>query len=355
MNAAEFFRRSEVALPRQRAERDFAQYLSELFDLYLETVDGLNDSCHLGASIRRERDTIDQIARHVLAAARLGLQDRSTEARGRLRSGLSLAQRYLERLLSLHLDAAKLGVMYRMRFDAPTEPTRADLFHVPFQLRHRIAGCRYSIAGVPCLYVSGSLRCCWLELGGHCASVCRPVTVAVCQLRCREAKKIRVLNLAYRPSVVAGLVRSVKPDASTDPRFAEIITGYAVSWPLLAACSIRRTHHDNSLKPEHAIPQMLIEWVREEHAQHGWDGIRYFSTRMEPSLDEEEIDDSVLQTANFAFPTRTSSAKGHCEHLLEKFVMSEPISMRIENPAAQLSEMESRLSLLPDSAFSDVV
>ena len=41
---------------------------------------------------------------------------------------------------------------------------KSGIFHVPFHLRHLTSTQRYSIPGVPCLYLSNSLHLCWVEL-----------------------------------------------------------------------------------------------------------------------------------------------------------------------------------------------
>lgn len=44
-------------------------------------------------------------------------------------------------------------------------PSRNDLFHVPFSHRERVSSQRFSVSGVPCLYLGSSTYLCWEELG----------------------------------------------------------------------------------------------------------------------------------------------------------------------------------------------
>ncbi|MFW1494652.1 hypothetical protein ACEV9S_24505, partial [Vibrio parahaemolyticus] len=51
-----------------------------------------------------------------------------------------------------------------------------------------------------------------------------------------------------------------------------------MTWPLIAACSIRVKNPSDNFKPEYIIPQLLLQWARDYKSI---DGIRYTSTHIE--------------------------------------------------------------------------
>lgn len=178
------------------------------------------------------------------------------------------------------------GPFFRMRVAATQPLSSEDMFHIPFEKRRLVAPQRFSILGLPCLYTARSLYVCWEELR-------RPPlnSVHVCALR--PHRLTRVLQLS-------GDLR--------DPRSR-------VFYPLAAACSVR-THEDSAFRPEHVVPQLLLQWFSQES---DLDGIVYVSThvshRNDPHLSQ-----------NVVFPVRHVATTGFCRHLSSLFEITEPMS-----------------------------
>lgn len=55
--------------------------------------------------------------------------------------------------------------LYRVRKSDSVLRERKDLFHIPFKLRHRVSAMRFSVSGLPCLYLGTSIFVCWQEMG----------------------------------------------------------------------------------------------------------------------------------------------------------------------------------------------
>lgn len=53
---------------------------------------------------------------------------------------------------------------YRGRVDEQKRYLRKDLFHIPYEQRSKVSTNRYSVSGLPALYLSGSVYACWEEL-----------------------------------------------------------------------------------------------------------------------------------------------------------------------------------------------
>ncbi len=77
-------------------------------------------------------------------------------------------------------------LLYRCReSDTPVYLQRKDLFHLPFEKRGEVSKQRYSLPGLPCLYLGGSILTCWIELGEPALH-----KLAMCRLEVSENVKI---------------------------------------------------------------------------------------------------------------------------------------------------------------------
>lgn len=79
--------------------------------------------------------------------------------------------------------------LMRLRYSEKDLLYRKDIFHIPNSLRHCISQQRYSITGVPCLYLSGCAFTAWLELN-------KPNFSNLWCSGFRATKDIEVLDLA---------------------------------------------------------------------------------------------------------------------------------------------------------------
>ena len=95
----------------------------------------------------------------------------------------------------------------------------------------------------------------------------------------------------------------------------------------MACCSIV-THNDNGhFKPEHIIPQLLLQWVS---VKHELDGIKYMSTRTMP----EEYR-GFGSHVNYVLPVKKIEKEGVCKILASKIKLTESVSwqlLSISNP-----------------------
>jgi hypothetical protein len=188
---------------------------------------------------------------------------------------------------------------------------------------------RYSVAGLPCLYLGSSLWICWEELG-------RPELDTVLVSRFALAKQTTILDFQYTPKifwdVYAYLAKETKAHHPADgysnvifesfnKRLTEeTVAAYLRCWPLIAACSIKVESRKGPFFPQYIVPQMLLQWVSQSRKV---DGIRYFSTRV-PSLDA-----SPHAQSNCVFPSRNIIQTGICSHLNGMFTLISPIAWEI--------------------------
>lgn len=190
---------------------------------------------------------------------------------------------------------------YRIRIKEENYPlSEKEMFHIPFELRGRVATQRYSIPGYPSLYLAKSLYVSWEEMK-------RPNLDRFQAVRLESSSIIKCLDLT-------------KPNWGNDPMHI-VAYRYLVMWPLIKACSIKVANVDDSFKPEYIIPQMLLQWVRNNG---DIDGIIYTSTNVTLKEDQEH-----KNLYNLVLPVKDNEDQGLCSSLSSKFLMTPAISRQL--------------------------
>jgi hypothetical protein len=227
--------------------------------------------------------------------------------------------------------------LYRIRRESKpgTSFDKPGLFHIPFEERHKVKRQRYSIPGLPSLYLGGSLYVCWEELR-------RPKfeSIHVARFEVAPGEKITVLDFMARP-------RHMVVGASLDPCLADggekedDYCAWAVCWPLMAAAAIAPQHDGEPFIAEYIIPQLILQWITDKsHADV--DGIAYTSVICKTHSDYPAA------IADLVFPAKEMAASGYCPRLRRKFAMTPPIAWHLlervnlpsAGPSASSTELE---------------
>jgi hypothetical protein len=280
---------------------DFHSYLTETFEKFSGKVDKLDiDEEITIPGVRYKPLYIKEIVNILIDGIQqtvlLYLDGKINEAYNHLSSTLNHERkRFYEIINQLNIDHQKN--FYRIRRQRNnTLFTPQELFHIPFELRGCVRNQRFSINGFPSLYVSSNLYTCWEEL--H-----RPDLNNFQAMRLRNIVELNVLDL-------------------TPPLIPRIIDRnhyrYLLIWPIIFACSIRVQKPDDIFKPEYIIPQLLLQWVRQND---NIDCIRYYSTNIDRYNSASKGDFS-----NYVFPVKTNAKLGYCAELQSLFRHTQPIS-----------------------------
>lgn len=176
----------------------------------------------------------------------------------------------------------------------------SQMFHIPFELRGKVSTQRFSIPGFPSLYLGRTLYVCWEELN-------RPQIDTFQSIRFKSTKKIKFLDLT--PPTIGDFV------------FTGEIYRYFMTFPLIACCSVKVKDYSDTFKPEYIIPQLLLQWIRENDRI---DGIRYKSTHIAPELYKQKG-----ELSNLVLPVKENNHKGHCSQLTEMFESTEVVSWQL--------------------------
>lgn len=171
----------------------------------------------------------------------------------------------------------------RVSDNKPYDCTR--VFHTPFDLRAKVSTSRFSIAGFPSLYLSTSLELCCEEIN---ADINNELIIASVFKMERYIENsgvgIQVIELGIKPQdfltfdnkIENKRLKRVRQILGAD----EIKSNYLIWYPLIAACSFIRVNKKDPFAAEYIIPQLLMQWVRNEIIERENNkviGIRYFS------------------------------------------------------------------------------
>jgi len=340
MTLTEFFNSILVSLPRggfETADCTFDEFLERLYRDYTAEARKISDPGYHDICERVAHSVSDicHLSDQIVAAARHYLQGYPHQAYEEIKRSLTSAT--FDSLITevsafdptattvpfdLYLESTLHPAMYRMRpnlgLAAAGTLKRKDIFHVPFENRNMVRNQRYSIAGLPCLYLGSSTWICWEELD-------RPELNASIFSRFKFAEKTTILDFQLPPAYAWTIYENVlRNSRSSSPmeRIGELrarfnddfIVAYILCWPLLAACSIRVDAREGSFFPQYIVPQLLLQWVTKEHKV---DGIRYFSTRVTKP--------DAFVNANYVFPTRNIKRAGRCSFLQRKIHLVPPL------------------------------
>lgn len=221
-----------------------------------------------------------------------------------------------------------LNLFRAVRVETFEQYNRTRVFHTPYNLRSKVSTCRYSIAGCPSLYLGTSLGLCCEEI--HVKPLKTFVLASNFKLERRFEENninIKVIELGLKPqdfvenlNDISRNKRQVNRDLLEDK---DVRRAYLFWYPLISACSFIRSNKKDPFAAEYIIPQLLMQWVRNEiergNRNNELIGIRYFSCASAKASD---------MGFNYVFPTsgnQLSHDLPYCSILGNAFKITEPI------------------------------
>ena len=184
---------------------------------------------------------------------------------------------------------------------------RKDIFHVGFEYRNFCNTQRYSIPGLPSLYLGKTSYLCYQELG-------RPNVSESYISRFRSLDSIRVIDI----QTVFSFIKGYNLMNNEKDKFDQILR-YLLLFPLYLSSTIKVLHNESNFKTEYIIPQLLMQFVSASNTKESSiGGIRFPSTKLRYSTEEEHGHYSCV------FPIVKSNPKGFCSFLSGIFNLTEP-------------------------------
>lgn len=207
---------------------------------------------------------------------------------------------------NLDLPTYKLSLnkpLIRLRYSEEDLKYRKDIFHIPFSQRYNVSQQRYSIPGVPCLYLSGCAFTAWLELN-------KPNFSNLWCAGYRANKDLNVLDCAIRLDSFLN---------------EENNGGKLLFYPFVISTSFATKYPNKPFKEEYIISNILLQAIQ---SLKKFDGIRYFSTK----ISNYNADYSWM-ASNIVLPAL--SQEGEYDKQLSKSIyltLPQPCSTLIHSP-----------------------
>ena len=158
--------------------------------------------------------------------------------------------------------------------------SKEEMFHIRFDKRHLVSNNRFSVNGIPSLYLGESTYICWEEMGSPNLDTCN-ASVFI------NGDSLSVINLS--------------------PIMEDFAYDKILKYPLAYICLLGTIHHDDPFKEEYVIPQMLMQCLlihNKSNPQIPYVGIRYLSNKayvqrpLFPLIEKEDL----KRYFNYAFP-----------------------------------------------------
>jgi hypothetical protein len=232
---------------------------------------------------------------------------------------------------------------YRLRADKEINAQKIilplELFHIPFEKRHRVATQRYSIPGFPCLYAGSTLLV-----------SCKELNI----LTHKDLKKAKIVRLSNNSQVNYIDISPINVKEKLAHRKTNSLLGnasrinyeiycYGLLYPLIAACHCKINYKESThFKVEYIIPQLILQWYRDFDKLKSISGIRYLSNRVKsPNITSKHY--------NFVFPVKDKpKKKGHCGQLKNLFnstdvIHASKLKLKSTGITAKISEIQKSL------------
>lgn len=177
------------------------------------------------------------------------------------------------------MNEAKL-YFYKARLSS-TPIERDGMLHIPYNKRNIISTQRFSLPGIPCIYLSSTTYGCWVELG---TDQINNFQVSAFQL----PEDIKVLNLCITEDFINGIISRYNVQNSEENKnilFDELCKTLEI-FPLICAISFKVKKAESSLpqsvfRSEYVISQLLMQVINKfeidsvsylSKAVSSWDG-----------------------------------------------------------------------------------
>lgn len=206
---------------------------------------------------------------------------------------------------------------FRLRTSSSPLLEREQMFHISFENRRLVKTQRYSVEGLPCLYLGTSLYICWQELG--CPDLDK---LYISSFRATpEAKELGILNLAYTLDSLRSKNLMFLFDDDNHHSESEQIAFFTL-WPLVIACSYVKKVKDAAFNPEYIIPNLLMQKISSDRSMN-ISGLAYYSTKSEKTS-------SDAFGVNIVLPPKTTYQEmmsyNFCPTLTRSMLVTRPIS-----------------------------
>lgn len=215
-----------------------------------------------------------------------------------------------EMMKSMTMDRMKPGrPMYKCRENNRLFPlSKNEMFHIPFEKRDLVGNQRYSLSGLPCLYLGGSSYICWEELGRRDFN-----TSNYCGYSLKQA--VNMFDMLLPISI------------TKEHQIRRVV--------LILSCSLA-AKRESIFKPEYILPQCLLHsLIHRSFYNHRLFCVCYYSSHLlNGDADYFSPDfsnpDYLPRYVNYVFPAISPQSEGYHEGLKKLFNQTDTITLMRE-------------------------
>ena len=196
------------------------------------------------------------------------------------------------------------NILIRIRQSVNELHYRKELFHIPFNQRYKVSTQRYSIEGLPCLYLASCSFTAWLELG-------RPNFNELWVAGFEPNSEIPTLDLAFTLSL---LLEDLESDVNKNNIISRLML-----YPFVLSTSFRTKYPSAVFHEEYIISCILLQWIT-TFKKRSFMGIRYLSTKLEAYKTKD-----LWKISNFVMPPQDYSENEiYNSQLCQMFMLTYP-------------------------------
>ena len=336
MTIQELINHSIFRLPLNRTNEDFPTYLEHFLNKYYKLLDNIDDD--YADKINEQRDIIRKLNINLIQSAKKYYNGHIPDSYKCFEEGLQLIKPYLKfddpttfvEYTEERRNQLRNDTYFKARVSFGKYLNKNEMFIRPFEQREDIQTYRFSIPGLPCLYLSNNIYTTWNEL--NCPDI---NSIQVSRYKLIDIKKLHFGNdISYHKYMIEN---DTVPE-QTNYNINELIK-YLTYFPLHAMCNIKVQNTNGKFIPEYIFPQFLMQWVSQQRI----DCVEYMSTQIDYTKFDSKIPHMFF---NLAIPAQSTSQTGCCEKLRKKLKLSESISWqnlissypKLEFPSRTLQE-----------------
>ncbi len=305
------------SLPKSVGKEGMIKYLQSIFTKYKETLELITDET-LARELKQQRGNIATLCDSFISSFSHYQKGHIEAAYTDFKKAMSVVKPFLfpehkgqvANIIGLHKP------LFRGRIGTNKPYSKCQMFHLPFSQREFANTQRFSVPGLPCLYLSNSIYVCWEELNRPSLN-----TFQVSRFQ-QENFNLKILDISFTPTQLKWHCKSyIENNIQGKYDYNYMAFWFLLIWPLSLVCSLSVVNENAPFKQEYIFPQFLLQWVTYEKDV---DGIKYFSVKSNPYNKED-----YSHFTNYIFPPKKMDYGNYCSHLKQSFKLSDPFSAEI--------------------------
>ncbi|WP_434796389.1 hypothetical protein [Terrisporobacter vanillatitrophus] len=194
---------------------------------------------------------------------------------------------------------------------------KKDMLHIPFCRRELVSTQRFSIPGIPCLYLGTTSYVCWLEMD-------KPQDNVFNVSSFKLPENLKILNLVIDQTLINNQAKN-SMQFSDDKREDNIklLENMIEIFPLVYATSFSIKNKERKFKSDYIVSQLIMQCLSELNI----DGIAYAS---------KKVNDSKIafpQCVNLAIPMKSNkkfifnSEKDYYANICKDILLTDPVNL----------------------------